>query len=297
MKEQIKHSIPADIISQARMSDLYTFLNSSGLKMTKAGYNRYNVTDIPGITILNNVYFYFYDDSWGNAVDFLTNFLNYDFKEAVYALTGFSTPLPIHSLSNTVKIAQTASEPFVMPLLNDYEPRVIAYLNKSRSIHIGLIKSFINHKLLFQTKEYGNCLFPWYFNGEIVGAEVVGTLDKKRFKKILIGSKGGYGFNFSHPKSTSINYLYFFESAIDLMSYLSLYKIEYNILYISMAGLKPSKIEFFSNLYPKAEIHLCLDNDNVANKFIKNLGDMYSFEITLPPSPYKDFNDQLRNIN
>lgn len=285
------NNIPDDIVYSARMTDLYSFLSISGIKTTKAGVGRYNISNIPGLVIYNNLYFYFYDDSWGNAVDFLINFLNYDFKSAIEVLTGYSKPS--HNLIK-INYKKTTTIQFKTPKLSSSQPRVMAYLNKSRHIDIGLIKSFLKHNLLFQTDAYGNCFFPWYYKGEIVGAEIIGTLDRKRFKKIQPGSKGGYGFNFSHPKSISIKSIYFYESAIDLMSYITLYKIELNVLYVSLAGLKPSKIEYFTTLYPNAVIKLCLDNDQGAKDFIKGLGDLYIYDVSLPPEPFKDFNDMLK---
>jgi hypothetical protein len=286
-----------EIITQARETILYTFLSSHGIKTQKANYDRYNVIDIPGLVIYNNVYFYFYDDSWGNSIDFLVNFYNYNFREAVYVLTGQQSSNDSLSFSSSRKIIKAASLiSYETPKLTPHHERVYSYLYYTRRINRGVILSFLNNKLVVQTKEYGNCLFPWYENKEIVGAEIIGTLDQKRFKKIQPGSKGGYGFNFCHPKSTRIDKLRFFESAIDLMSFISLYKIEINTLYISMAGLKPSKIEYFSKTYNSAHIILNIDADEAAKNFIKDLVTFFEFSVELPPVDYKDYNQLLKSL-
>jgi hypothetical protein len=219
----------------------------------------------------------------GDLIDFVMNYRNMTFCEAVEFLTGET----VQTVSKDAIKKFTKVTELQMPQRSSNMHRAIAYLTKTRYIKQATIQYLIDKKLIYQDVR-GNVVFPWRLEGKEIGAELNGTLSDKRFKGIAPGSKFGYGFNIT---SGTPDRLYFFESAIDLLSFTNLYKCS-NCVLVSMAGLKQEVIHTYIKMYPKAEVVMCIDNDDAADKFIKaNEFDKYK-RIT-PKS--KDFNEDLKN--
>ena len=157
------------------------------------------------------------------------------------------------------------------------------------------------NKLLFQESETNNIIFPMYDeNKEIVGAELCGTLSDKRFKGIKAGSKYGYGFNINPTQSEIIKIILFFESAIDLLSFFDMKKLENkglkNCLLVSLAGLKDNIIKHYLDSFNNAvELYLCVDNDTAGINFVNEIKTQINDVKTLLPN-CKDWNDQLKLV-
>ena len=143
------------------------------------------------------------------------------------------------------------------------------YLSDVRKISRGRVKSCISSLYIFQ--EYGirNILFVMYDeNRKAVGAEIHGSTKGGRFIGIAENPKYGYGFNIIYGKPKQI---YFFESAIDLLSFLEIHMgkdiFVYNKAFVSMGGLKENVVKHMSGLYTY-NIILCVDNDEAGQKFV-----------------------------
>jgi len=133
-----------------------------------------------------------------------------------------------------------------------------------------------------------------------VGAELQGVT-KKRFKGIMKNSKYGYGFNvrFSNSNDDKYDYVLFFESAIDLISFMD-YKQNHqnksleNCILVSMAGLKKNVVKHMLKVFKSDKVVLCIDNDEAERKFkdeIEGVG--VEFLQRSPDVKYKDWNEQL----
>lgn len=219
----------------------------------------------------------------GDLIKFVMEYYNKNFIDAVEFLTGEN----VQAVSkNTIEKFTKVSE-LKMPLRASNMHRAIAYLNKTRCIKQATIQYLIDRKLMYQDIK-GNVVFPWRLEGKEIGAELNGTLSTKRFKGIAPGSKFGYGFTIT---SGTPNALYFFESAIDLLSFTNLYKCS-NCVLVSLAGLKQEVVHTYIKMYPKAEIIMCIDNDDAADKFIKT-NNFCSYKRITPNA--KDFNEDLKN--
>lgn len=276
--------ITEEMIYNARNVDLKQYFDSKGYKTEKENKGRYRISGFGGLIVHNCTYYRFSTNTEGNAIDCLVNEFGYSFKNAVLELLGHSFTTENH----IIKIVE--SKPFEMPPLNKDQRRAFAYLNKTRKIDKELISWLLHNKLLFQDSEYNNCIFPFYDeNKNIVGAEIIGTLDKKRFKKIGENSKLGYGFEFS--KGTP-NKACFFESAIDLLSFICLHKESDFIndtLFVSLGGLKK---EIIYRIHRQIkDIYICVDNDIKVFKFITTLSHEIEFKTKF--SFLKDWNDDL----
>ena len=193
-----------------------------------------------------------------------------------------------------------------MPELNSNHDRVLNYL-MGRGIHPVVLDYCLEHKLLFETKQYHNALFAGYDReGKMRYAALRGTLGD--FKGEVTGSDKHYSFSISAPQESGR--LHLFESAIDLLSYATLTLgrgwdwQKDNML--SLAGVYQTKRE---NVVPIAlsrylqehpNIHtlqLHLDNDEVgrgaAAGIMGGLQDRYKV-LDQPPTSGKDVNDLLQ---
>ena len=283
--------ISKELIKQARQTDLATFLINKGYKLIRNG-TRYRHSEHTSLVFTKNSYYWNSRAESGNSIDYLVKHLGYSFNQAVYELTKEkNTPKPTNlECFNIDNIT----------LSNNYN-RAFAYLNKTRFIDNNIITQLKNNNHLFMD-DHNNIVFPMYDeNNKIVGAELQGTLTYKNFKGISKNSKYGYGFNIktSHqPKKA-----FFFESAIDLISFYQLCEYCFldnidNSILVSMAGLKPNIVEHTLKAF-KIDFKplLCVDDDKAGQAFINDFKSQNkAYEALLPPDDYKDWNEYLINI-
>ena len=180
--------------------------------------------------------------------------------------------------------------------------RTVAYLNKTRGIDYGIIQKLIKEKYIFQENETNNVVFPIYDEQRRpVGAEVNGTLSGKRYKGVKAGSKYGYGFNI--PVGEPLKYALFFESAIDLISFMEIElgegKTLCGCLLVSLAGVKENIIKNTLTMFggPAGTLRpvLCVDTDAAGQNLLERLKTRYKgVKERLPDSGYKDWNEQLK---
>jgi len=287
--------------TKARKTNLIEFFKNKGYKVDEPVNGRYKVHGFGGLYITDeSCYFCFSSERGGNAIECLVNELKYSFKDAVNELLNYSTSVIDYKKNDKEKEKYI----FCMPELNKNQHRAYAYLNKTRVIENSLITMLIKNKLLFQTKYCGNIVFPFRnFNNEIVGAEIVGTTNTKRFKKIDKNTDAfsSYWMQIGEPQK-----LFVFESPIDLLSFICLNenKKEYlnNSILLSMSGLKFSVVNEFINYFSPKQIYICVDNPKMSNEkdtvSIKNFMEHFkepdsNYIIRLLPQN-KDWNDDLK---
>jgi hypothetical protein len=284
MKERLLNSIPHSEVLSARRADLAQYLMSRGEPLTPAGSGRYRHTEHDSLVFTGNAYYWNSRKEHGNAIDFLQRFYGLDFKSAVAELSGTEP-----------SIALPPAEPkpfdFAEIELAPNMERAILYLNKTRGLSVELITELIRRRQLFQEVQTNNAIFPIYEQQKIVGAEVVGTMPDKRFKGIKSGSKYGCGYNLSFGSETA--FALFFESAIDLLSFVELSRMRGKDLagcrLTSMMGLKQNIIDHTLHELPGAQPFLCVDNDEAGQHFVKQMG----LKSRLPAAEFKDWNEQL----
>ena len=141
-------------------------------------------------------------------------------------------------------------------------------------------------------------------NSNIVGAELQGVTSK-RFKGVKEGSKYGYGFNVRFSNDNTYNYALFFESAIDLISFIDYKKNHENMslnrcILISMAGLKKNVVRHtLKMLGDKINPVLCVDNDKAGEDFTDDINiacSNFDFTDCSPDRKFKDWNEQLMAV-
>lgn len=273
------------LIEKAKRSDVSVL----GLKLKREG-NYYRSEEHSSLIFKRGRYgFWIYDwnsqQTRGDLIKFAMEYYNKSFVEAVEFLTGESSSVAVSK--ETMIQHQQNQRKLQMPSMASNMHRAIAYLNKTRKIKQATIQYLINKKLMYQDLK-GNIVFVWRdLEGKEIGAELNGTLSEKRFKGIASGSEWGYGFNI---KSGIPQTIYFFESAIDLLSFTNLHKCA-NCVLVSMGGLKKEVIFNYIKLYKNSEIVICVDSDAAADEFIK-INNFDKYRRIAPIG--KDFNEDLQ---
>jgi hypothetical protein len=291
--------VSQETIKKARQKNLVDYLLSRNEPLTRNGH-RYRHKEHESLVFTDNAYYWNSRQEHGNAIDYLTKHLNMNFNEAVDALT--DTILYADESDPRASAPTTAK----INLKLDCK-RAIAYLNKTRHIDYSVINSLLQTKHLYQEANTNNIIFPMYNEcGEYVGAELQGTLSKKRFKGVAAESKYGYGFNVRFSTDNTFDYALFFESAIDLLSFIDLKTnherktLDYCIL-ISMCGLKSAVIKNTLNTFrarkDKIKVAVCVDNDTAAENFLADLtAKGIKYLDHRPDQPYKDYNEQVISV-
>lgn len=289
---------------RARQANLIEYFKNKGYTVEKADNDRYKVRGFGGLYIKNdNCYYCFSSERGGNAIECLMNELHLDFKTAMNELLNYSS-----GISNRQKHEEKPKEKYMfkMPALNNDQHRAFAYLSKTRGINTSLITELVKSGLLFQTKEYGNLVFPYMdFDNKIVGAEIVGTTQNKRFKKIDKNSDAltSYWIRRGEPRK-----LFVFESPIDLLSFLCLNEKDNELLdnsiFLSMSGLKYSIVNAFILHFKPEQLYICVDNSEMSNEkdtvsilnFMEHFKEPDGEKIIRKLPIKKDWNDDLKEI-
>ena len=224
-----------------------------------------------------------------------------DFNTAVKELAG--------QQKKEMIIQPHAVPPFSFDNLNISQDmrRAIAYLTKTRSVDIIILETLIKSRYIYQERGTNNLIFPMYDeNHVIVGAEMAGTLSERRFKGIKEGSKYGYGYNIGYADAHGIySYALFFESAIDLISFIEIERTKSKTLtgclLVSLAGVKQNIVEHtlkaFTSVFKPLQCVLCVDNDTAGQNLLKQLtAQNIKLQTHFPDKLYKDWNEQLKSM-
>mgnify|MGYP001071621796 CR=1 FL=1 len=288
---------------RANFVNLPQFLMSHGFDLKKVG-KEYVGKEHDSLHIKDNgpgergQWFRFSENKGGDNIGLLREYMDMSFLDAVEALTGEHVDRT-YTPSRTYKskpVQQTARELSLAEA--DNCRRVFAYLCKTRRLDYDMLSALVKKGTISQEEKTGNVLFKYYDDqGKIIGAEKVGTSTEQKFKGIAKGSAGGHGFEVVHGTGEKA---FFFESAIDMLSYLQMHnkKLD-NCRLVSMMGVKPNIVldtMLRHNIAPE-NVFLCSDNDTVGNEFARRLQEQYpDMKRIVTPDTYKDWNDMLRDI-
>ncbi|WP_368365563.1 YodL domain-containing protein [Ruminococcus sp. RTP21359st1_H3_RTP21359_211015] len=243
-------------------------------------------------------WFRFSEDKGGDNIGFLREYMGMSFVDAVEALTGEHidrTYTPSRTYEQKPKTV-TARELSLAEA--DNARRVFAYLCKIRGLDYDMVSALVRGGSIAQEEKTGNVLFKYYDDqGKVIGAEKVGTSTEHKFKGIATGSAAGHGFEVVRGTGEKA---FFFESAIDMLSYLQMHDKELtDCRLVSMMGVKPNIVldtMLRHNISPE-NVLLCSDNDTAGNDFAQRLQEQYpDMKRVITPDTYKDWNDMLRGI-
>ena len=288
---------------KANLVNLPKFLMSHGFDLKKVG-REYVWKDHDSLHIKDNgpgergQWFRFRENKGGDNIGFLREYMDMSFIDAVEALTGEHidrTYTPSRTYESK-PVQQTARELSLAEA--DNSRRVFAYLCKTRGLDYDMLSALVKKGTISQEEKTGNVLFKYFgTDGKVIGAEKVGTSTEHKFKGIATSSAGGHGFEVVRGTGEKA---FFFESAIDMLSYLQMHDQELdNCRLVSMMGVKPNIVldtMLRHNISPE-NVFLCSDNDTAGNDFARRLQEQYpDMKRIITPDTYKDWNDMLRNI-
>ena len=288
---------------RAAFVNLPQFLMAHGFDLKKVG-REYVWKDHDSLHIKDNgpgergVWHRFSTGEGGDNIGFLREFMGMSFVEAVEALNGEHYDLTYTPSRTYEQKPKTVTARELSLAEADNARRVFAYLCKTRGLDYDMVSALVRGGSIAQEEKTGNVLFKYYDeHGKVIGAEKVGTSTEHKFKGIATGSAAGHGFEVVRGTGEKA---FFFESAIDMLSYLQMHDKELtDCRLVSMMGVKPNIVldTILRNNISPDHVFLCSDNDTAGNEFAQRLQEQYpDMKRVITPDTYKDWNDMLRGI-
>ena len=298
--------IPSEVVARAREMDLLTYLrNYEPQELVHFGGNTYCTREHDSLKISNGKWFWFSRGIGGySALDYLIKVKEMPFMDAVETIVGQAAVQPPVRASTPKK---ETPKVLLLPKANHCATHAVSYL-AGRGIDHELIDYCIRTGRLYESYPHHNVVFvgldrygkPRYANLRGIGSDFIGEANGSDKR-----------FSFSIPAENS-DTLHLFESAIDLLSYGTIRKLEgmaWNTDHlVSLAGIYKPKENIKETTLPLAlqrylkehpeirRICLRLDNDptgRLAAETLKALlADRYVIA-TFPPPSGKDYNDTL----
>lgn len=290
-------SVTAEQIERANLVNLPDFLKGRGFALKRVG-REYVLREHDSLHIKDNrlgergKWFRFSTNEGGNNIQFVEQFMGLSFTQAVELLSDESEISVEKGQKIAVKVELQEKREIMIHDSTD-QTRLMHYLHDVRHLSAASLEKLIDAGKLSQEETTGNAVFHIFDeNGVLVGAEKIGT-SENRFKSFEKGSASGYGFEIT--KGNPVN-TYFFESAVDAVSFADLFPERSDYRLVSMAGVKPSIVEETMKRYgiPQENVYLCTDNDQAGNAFADKLTARYPNMKRLMPQEAKDWNDILR---
>lgn len=299
---------PPEVIQKARQMDLLTYLqNYEPDELVHFSRDTYTTRTHDSLKISNGMWYWFSRGFGGkSALEYLIKVKEYSFLQAVETIVG-------NVVSSPPKIYENRAKPklnkLILPQKAQNNDKAKSYLI-SRGIDEDIIQECIDNDLIYQQFPNNNVVFVGYDNNKIARYAMSRGTNESRYMQEASGSHKAFSFRLESIKDTDS--LHLFESAIDLLSYATLMKLDnkewYNETLISLAGvyqpaknIEDSKLPLALNYYLNQhqnikKIYLHLDKDNVgrlATLALKQVIPKQYEVIDDPPLLGKDFNDFL----
>lgn len=279
---------------QANSVDLVDFLQRQGEQLVRSGREwRWKRHD--SVTVRGNQWFRHSRKEGGHAIDFVQQFYDMSFPEAVSYLLGEDYGV---EWNQTVKSAPAPRKGFSLPEANHDMRRVFAYLIKQRFINREVLSHFAHENLIYEDKEYHNAVFVGLDeNGVPRHAHKRGTYTQgKSYKGNVEGSDPKYSFHWIGESGI----LYIFEAPVDMLSFITLNRNDWKRnSYVTLDGISEHAMLRQLELNPHLKsIMLCLDHDEAGIEAAGRLKDILQEKgyenISVMLSKYKDWNEDLK---
>lgn len=298
--------IQPEVVEKAKRMDLFTYLkNYEPQELVHFGGTTYTTRTHDSLKISNGKWCWFSRGIGGKtALDYLIKVQGLSFMEAVTQIVGQAAIQPPVFVS---KPKEEKPKVLLLPKPSRCATHAVQYLER-RGIDAELIEFCICTGRLYESVPYHNVVFvgfdkqenPRYANLRGIGTEYRGEAN---------GSDKRYAFSIPAVNSTT---LHLFESAIDLLSYATLQKMDGKDWradhLLSLAGIYKPRKEVEKSTIPIAltqylsdhpeirQIVLRLDNDPVGRVATNTLYQILpeKYEVwPVPPPKGKDYNDCL----
>ncbi len=300
-KQTIEHAQEIDLLT-------YLFHNNPADLVHVAG-NTYCTREHDSLKISNGKWYWFSRGIGGrSALDYLIKVKGIPFPQAVDMILGRTATEPpvFHAREKPTEEKPPEKKLLLPELREDYPSRAVHYL-EARGIDLEILNYCIQHKLLFETKQYHHAVFVGYDKGGVMRYAAM-RATRGPFKGEATGSDKHFSF-FIAPDPDSSR-VHVFESAIDLLSYATMEKLAgrdwKRDALLSLAGVFKQKREkvvpvalrqFLDDHPAIRSLELHLDNDQIGRSAAKGIVEGLSGEpytVTDHSPKYgKDMNDQL----
>ena len=275
----------------ARQTDIAELLRRQGQTLKRSG-SEYEWKDGSAkVTVLGNLWFHQYDHEGGDAIDFVRRFMGKSYPEAVeFLLNGCGGTLTL-----SPPVQRQPSKPFVLPEKNENMRRVYAYLLRCRGLDRDVVNVFVEKNMIYESAPYHNAVFVGYDRDEVPRhAHKRGSGSQSTYKGNQDGSLPEYAFHW-HGQSDC---LYLFEAPIDLLSFLSLHKENWQAhSYTAACGVSDQVLWQMMKDNPGIRrVCLCLDHDAPGQAAARRIAEKLNqcgipSEILVPIQ--KDWNEDL----
>ena len=272
-------------IDRANQVNLEQFLRSQSEELVKSG-REYRWKNHDSLTIKGNKWFRHSQSKGGYPIDFVMEFYNKTFPEAMQMLIGEE--------AIEINVEPTPKAEFKLPPRCNSNERILKYLTEERKLPKDLVEEFIADGLIYEDAMHHNVVFVGKdTNGIPRYAHCRGTADK--FRMDVTGSDKSYGFCYRGKGKE----LFVFEAPIDMLSHIALYLAGWRERsYLSLGGVSSKALErFLSERKDIESIYIATDNDaagnNAAEKLAEQIPQGISVYRFLPNA--KDWNEELIN--
>ena len=286
MKTEYRH-FTQEQRERARSTDLVALLQSRGEALKRSGQEYQWRDGAQKVTVRGNLWFHQYERVGGDAVDFARRFYGLDYPQAVEFLLG----------SNTLPLIECHSEKerpeFQLPAPNDNLRRVAAYLVNRRGIDRDIFYAFVRRGMIYESAQHHNAVFVGFDSGGVPRhAHLRGCGGS--FKGNAAASDPQYSFHWNG----SSDRLYLFEAPIDLLSYLTLHKENWQQHSYAAACCVGDAVLFrlLADQPAIRTVALCMDSDaagQVANRRIAKKLEAQNIAVQCLVPSCKDWNEVL----
>ena len=298
--------IAPEVVQKVKQMDLLTYLKSyEPYELVHFSGNTYTTRSHNSLKISNGKWMWWSQGIGGrSALDYLIKVRDYTFMEAVELIAGQAAIAPPELLPAEKPKEKT----LLLPKANRYQTNVVAYL-QGRGIDRELIEFCLKTGRIYESAYHHNAVF--------VGADQAGKPRYAALRGIgtdFIGEASGSdkNYSFSIPAEETCGIVHLIESAIDLLSYATMQKLDGQDWraehLLSLAGVYQPAKEIEKSKVPAALLRFLkerpevqtivfhLDNDRagqLATQAIRTvLPEKYKTRDE-PPRRGKDCNDEL----
>ena len=273
-------------IDRANRADIADFLRTQGETLERAG-NEYRWKRHDSLTVRENKWYRHSQSKGGGPIDFVMEFYGRSFTEAVQLLTG--------ELGEG-KPEQTAPPPlsdFRLPPRSPDPGQVKRYLTEARRIDEDVTGFFFSTGDIYEEAAHHNAVFVGRDEDGVPRyAHQRGTAGN--FRLDVKGSDKAFNFCYRGEGEK----LFVFEAPVDLLSFLCLFKKDWQKhSYLSLGGVgEKALVRFLSDRPSVKTIYLCLDSDEAGNEACSRIAKLTPEGLTvhrLVPL-FKDWNEVLQ---
>ena len=302
-------------MDQLNRIPIVDYCDQKGIQLTK-NYNYPSLLEHDSwvIDVRNNSFRWNSQGISGDTIKFVQTYYGVDFKTAVEELSGTNMKdllrdkAPIKNIeprqNNENKIPDKPKIKFELDETDGKYARMYAYLIQKRGLSKKIVDEFTYKKIISQDSK-GNINFKFKDENNKISYVKKGTTDA--FFEYIDPDNDIRSFRYTRNKNPeNIERLAVYESPIDLMSYLDIYRQNVKTAYVAMFGLKNRCVLENIKDYPNIqELCLCVDNDKAGHMFIERFRELMTEEprlkdikiVAIMPEKVKDWNDLLKETD